>query len=51
MSVVKQFECEHCGAEGKVTLKGQDYNYNDITSCPVCGGSIWEEDEDLGDQE
>lgn len=43
--VVKQFTCEACGAEGKITLKGQDYDYKDIVCCPVCGGDIYEEDE------
>lgn len=49
--VVKQFTCEHCGADGKVTLKGQDYEYNDIVCCPVCGGDIYdEEDADFGEE-
>ena len=49
--VVKQFECEHCGAKGKITIKGQDYEYNDIVCCPVCGGDIFdEEDEDIDNE-
>lgn len=48
--VVKQFECEHCGAEGKIALKGQDYDYKDIVCCPVCGGDIYDDEDDFGDE-
>lgn len=44
--VVKQFECEHCGAEGKISLRGTDYEFTDIVCCPVCGSDIYEEDGD-----
>lgn len=49
--VVKQFECEHCGAEGKVTLKGDDFQFEDIVCCPVCGADIYEEEDYAGDEE
>ena len=26
MSVSKTFECENCGAEGKIVIKSDDYN-------------------------
>ena len=45
-TVVKQFECEHCGAVGKIVLKGTDYEYSDIVCCPVCGSDIYEDEED-----
>lgn len=45
MTVVKQFECEHCGAEGKITLKGSDFQFEDLVYCPVCSSDIFEEDE------
>jgi transcription elongation factor Elf1 len=45
MMVVKQFDCEHCGAEGKITIKGTDYEFQDIVCCPVCGSDIFEEDD------
>lgn len=48
--VVKQFECEQCGADGKVTLRGTDYQFADIVCCPVCGSDITEE-EDLDSEE
>lgn len=50
MAVVKQFECEFCGAEGKVTIKGTDYEYQDIVCCPVCGSDIFDE-EDIDEDE
>ena len=46
MSVSKTFECESCGAEGKVVIKSDDYNLSDIVYCPVCGGDIFEEEDD-----
>lgn len=46
MTVVRQFECPRCNAEGKITLKGGDYTYEDIATCPVCGAMITDEDDD-----
>lgn len=43
--VVRQFECDICGAEGKISIKGTDVQYEDIVHCPVCGSDIWDEDE------
>lgn len=48
--VVKQFECEHCGAEGKISIKGDDIQYEDIVCCPVCGSDIYEEDDYVEDE-
>jgi len=42
--VVKQFECEQCGAEGKITLRGDDFKFEDVVCCPVCASDIFEED-------
>ena len=50
MTTVKQFECEHCGAQGKVSLRGTDYEYNDIVCCPVCGGDIYDDDDDTDER-
>lgn len=44
MSIIKHFECENCGAEGKIVLKGTDHQYQDIVCCPVCGSDIYDED-------
>ena len=41
--VVKQFECDHCGAEGKISIKGTDVVFEDVVCCPVCGSDIFEE--------
>lgn len=49
--VVKQFECEHCGAEGKITIKGTDLQFEDVVYCPVCSSDIYEEDEAEYDEE
>ena len=42
------FECGSCGAYGKITLKGDDYDAYDIECCPICGSDISqvEDDED-----
>ena len=45
MSVTKHFECESCGAEGKIAVKGDDYRLEDIVYCPVCSADIYEEEE------
>lgn len=45
MTVVKKFECAHCGTEGKITIKGSDIQYEDVVYCPVCSSDIYEEEE------
>ena len=49
--VVKQFQCEHCGAEGKISLKGTDIQFEDIVYCPVCSSDIYEEEDEFEDDE
>lgn len=46
MSVVRQIDCPNCGAEGKISLKGNDYTYEDISTCPVCGAVLVDEDDE-----
>ena len=46
MATSKIFECENCGAEGKIVVKSGDYNLSDIVYCPICGGDIFEEEDD-----
>ena len=46
----KYFECESCGARGKIVLKGDDHSTADVVYCPVCSADIYEE-EDLDDEE
>lgn len=41
--IVKQFQCEHCGADGKITLKGTNFQFEDLVYCPVCSCDIYEE--------
>jgi DNA-directed RNA polymerase subunit RPC12/RpoP len=41
--VVKQFECDNCGTEGKISIKGSDIQFEDVVCCPVCGSDIFEE--------
>lgn len=43
--VVKQFTCEHCGTEGKITIKGSDIQFEDVVYCPVCSSDIYEDEE------
>lgn len=44
------FECDNCGAFGKITVKGDEHNKSDIVYCPVCSGDI-QEDEQYEDDE
>jgi transcription elongation factor Elf1 len=48
--IVKHFNCNHCQAEGKINIKGDDFKYEDIVHCPLCGSDIYEE-EDLEEDE
>lgn len=43
--IVKYFQCNHCNAEGKITVKGDEHNLSDIVYCSVCSGDIYEEEE------
>jgi excinuclease UvrABC ATPase subunit len=45
MSTLKHFDCQHCGAEGKITIKGDEIGFSDIVYCPVCSGDIYEEED------
>lgn len=45
------FDCTECGAYGKITVKGNDHQSTDIVYCPVCSADIYEEDDDLENQE
>jgi len=48
--VVKHFQCLSCEAEGKITVKGEDFKYEDIVYCPLCSGDIYEEEELLEEE-
>mgnify|MGYP000175517578 FL=1 len=50
MATTKYFECDECGARGKITLKGDDHGTEDLVYCPVCSADIYEE-EDLDENE
>ena len=41
----KHFECQECGAYGKIILKSEE-RLEDIVYCPVCSGDIYEEDDE-----
>lgn len=48
---VKLFDCENCGAHGKITWKETDeYSKGDIVYCPFCSADIYE-DEQFTDEE
>lgn len=42
---IRYFECDHCDAHGKITIKDDSIGVEDINCCPVCGGDISEEEE------
>lgn len=46
MAVVKQFNCEECSAIGKITMKTDMYEFDEILYCPVCGYELQEEDDE-----
>ena len=45
----KVFLCTECRAMGKIIIKNEDYDEQDIAYCPVCGASIYEESDDFVD--
>lgn len=40
----KHFECEECGARGKIVLKSEN-QADECVYCPVCSADIYEEEE------
>ena len=38
------FECNECGAFGKITLKSSELDKSDIVYCPVCSADIYEDE-------
>jgi len=48
--VTKYFECDLCGARGKIVLKGDDHSIEDLVYCPVCSADIYEKEE-IDDEE
>ena len=42
---VKYFDCDACGAHGKISFKENDLKTTDVVYCPFCGGDIYEEEE------
>mgnify|MGYP000211552640 CR=1 FL=1 len=45
------FECQECGAFGKISLKGTEHEKGDIVYCPVCSADIYEEEDYEQDEE
>jgi hypothetical protein len=42
----KHFDCDTCGAHGKIIFKETDsVRVSDIAYCPACGGDIYEPEE------
>jgi hypothetical protein len=42
----KHFDCDICGAHGKIIYKdGTEFTNSDVAFCPMCGGDIYEEDD------
>ena len=42
---VKHFDCDECGAHGKISFKEGELQSSDIAYCPFCGGDIFEDEE------
>lgn len=45
----KYFDCEECGAHGKIVFKEKDFMVTDVAYCPFCSADVSEvesEDED-----
>ena len=45
------FECAACSAYGKITIKGDDYDNDDIECCPICGGDISQVEDDFDEDD
>ena len=48
--MVKFFDCQQCGAHGKIVFKEDEFKAQDVAYCPFCSGDIYE-DEPNDDQE
>lgn len=49
---VKHFDCENCGAHGKISFKASsEYASSDIAFCPFCSADIFEEEDFEEDEE
>jgi len=46
----KHFECEECGARGKIILRS-DHESEECVYCPVCSADIYEPEEEEDDEE
>jgi hypothetical protein len=46
MSTSKTFECQSCETEGKIVIRTEDVGLEDVVYCPVCGGNIFEEEDE-----
>ena len=43
--MIRHFDCESCGAHGKISYKEtNEYTNADIAYCPFCGGNIYEDE-------
>lgn len=43
----KFFDCDECGAHGKIIFKVQnDVGIGDVAFCPMCGADIFDYDDD-----
>ena len=49
MASTKYFECESCDTTGKIIIKSEEVQIEDIVYCPVCGADIYDEDDDFDD--
>lgn len=45
MSVSKTFKCDNCETVAKVVVKSEDVTVEDIVYCPICGHTVWEDDD------
>jgi len=43
--ISRLFECESCGAYGKITLKDNEHSTEDVVYCPVCSADITQVEE------
>lgn len=51
---VRHFDCDSCGAHGKISFKEGTYQTQDIAYCPFCGSDIYEAEdyeEDADDEQ
>ena len=47
----KHFDCDNCGSHGKIVYKQDEYAPNEVAFCPFCGGDIYEQEDEVDEND